>query len=72
MFENSHQLQLALLSALITVMTIVCFVYIIWQQPDALRMNKNGVPFFSADVVHPDTGEAIPINTLIEHYRADN
>lgn len=72
MIENSHQIQLAILSAIITLMTIGCFVYILWQQPESLRMNRNGVPFFSADVIHPDSGEPIPVDTLIEHYRADN
>lgn len=72
MFDNSHQLQLAILSLLITLMTVACFAYIVWQQPQSLRVKSNGVPFFSADVIHPDTGEPIPIDRLVEHFKADN
>ena len=72
MFENSQQLQLAILSLLITLLTIGCFTYILWKQPPALHMTRDGVPFFTPAVIHPDTGESIPVGTLVRHFKADN
>ncbi|MFT5504422.1 MAG: hypothetical protein ACI845_003558 [Gammaproteobacteria bacterium] len=72
MFENSQQIQLAILSIVITIMTIGCFAYIASNQPESLRMTRNGVPFFTADVIHPDTGKPIPVNELIDHYKSEN
>jgi hypothetical protein len=72
MFENSQQTQLAILSILIAIMTIASFAYIALNQPESLRMTRNGVPFFMADVIHPDTGKPIPVSELIEHYKSEN
>jgi len=72
MFENSQSIQLAVLSILITCMTIACFAYIILQQPESLRMTRDGVPFFTPDVVHPDTGKPIPVNDLVDHFKSEN
>ena len=68
MTESSQQLQLLLIAVVATVITIGSFAYILWQQPESLRMSRDGVPFFTPAVIHPDTGEAIPMETLVEHY----
>lgn len=39
--------------------------------PPSLRTDRDGVPHFTSEVLHPETGEAISVNTLIRHYRGD-
>jgi hypothetical protein len=39
--------------------------------PPSLRMDRDGVPYFTPQVLHPETGEAVSVNTLIRHYRGD-
>jgi len=39
--------------------------------PPSLRTDRDGVPHFTPQVEHPETGEAVSVNTLIRHYRGD-
>lgn len=43
---------------------------LIWP-PQSLRVDRDGVPHFTPEVEHPETGEAVSVNTLIRHYRGD-
>jgi hypothetical protein len=69
MTESSQQLQLLLISALAAAITIGSLGYILWAQPESLRMTRDGVPYFTPAVIHPDSGEAIPMEVLVEHYK---
>ncbi len=37
--------------------------------PPGMRYTAEGVPYLLPSVEHPQTGEAIPLETLILHYR---
>jgi len=39
--------------------------------PPSLRTDRDGVAHFTPKVEHPETGEAVSVNTLIRHYRGD-
>lgn len=37
--------------------------------PADLKVTRDGVPYFSPPVLHPVTGEAIPLEKLVQHYK---
>lgn len=39
--------------------------------PPSMKVDRDGVPHFTPQVMHPETGEGVPMNTLIKHYRGD-
>ncbi|MBL4615179.1 MAG: hypothetical protein JKY27_09940 [Magnetovibrio sp.] len=39
--------------------------------PQSLRTDRDGVAHFTPKVEHPETGDAVSVNTLIRHYRGD-
>jgi hypothetical protein len=66
---NVQQLQLAALALIVSLITVGSFTYILWKQPASLRQSRDGVPFFTPQVIHPDTGEAISVEELVEHFK---
>lgn len=70
MTETSQQIQLALLSIVVTVITLGSFAFILWKQPDSLRMSRDGVPYFTPAVIHPDSGNTVTVDELVQHYKA--
>lgn len=66
----SNNTQLAALTVVISVMTVLSFAYIFIKQPESLRVSRDGIPFFTPDVIHPDTGKPIPVKDLIEHFKS--
>jgi hypothetical protein len=67
---NGH-LQMWIFSALVTLLTIGGIAYIFIAQPEYLRADRDGVPYFSPKVENPITGEAIDMGTLVRHYRGE-
>lgn len=43
------------------------WVYI--NPPESMRVTRDGVPYLSPPVAHPVTGEAIPLEHLVQHYK---
>ncbi len=66
----SKQFQLHLFSIIAAVITIGSIVYVSVMQPDYLRKSREGTPFFTPQVVNPDTGEATDLDELIRHYKS--
>lgn len=64
--------QLKLLSIFCALLTVVCFAYIFWAQPESLRVSRDGVPFFTPKVINPDDGKSISVDELIQHFKNDN
>jgi hypothetical protein len=69
MSPSSQQKQLAALTIIIALMTVVSFAYIFWKQPKSLHVSRGGIPFFTPAVIHPDTGETISVDELVEHFK---
>jgi len=69
MSPSSQQIQLAALTIIIALMTVVSFAYIFWKQPQSLHVSRDGIPFFTPAVIHPDTGETISVDELVEHFK---
>ena len=58
-----------LFSILVATVSVLSLAYVIIAQPEYLRVSREGVPFFTPPVVHPETGEALEMDTLVEHYK---
>lgn len=43
------------------------FVYV--KPPEGMRVTREGVPHLSPPVAHPATGEAIPLERLVQHFK---
>jgi len=69
MRDNLQQLQLTVLALIVSLITVGSFTYILWKQPESLRLSREGVPFFTPAVINPDTGEAISVEALVEHFK---
>jgi hypothetical protein len=71
MTVSAQQLQLAALALIVSLITVGSFTYILWKQPESLRLSRDGVPFFTPQVIHPDTGEIISVDELVEHFKKE-
>lgn len=54
-------------ASVIAVLGGLTFVYV-WP-PEGMRVSRDGVPHLSPPVTHPVTGEAIPLERLVQHYK---
>ena len=70
MARLSSNTQLAALTIIVSIMTVVSIAYIFWKQPESLRVSRDGVPFFTPDVINPDTGKPISVNELVDHFKS--
>lgn len=69
---KSSEFQLKLLAIFCTALTIFAFIYILWAKPESLRSSRDGVPFFTPQVINPDGGKDISVDELIQHFKKDN
>lgn len=65
----SGQRQLGVFALLVTALSVASLSYVAIAQPESLRRTRAGVPYFTPPVEHPETGEAIPLDVLIDHYK---
>jgi len=70
-FNTTQDKQLLAISILITIMTVIIFIYMFTKAPESLKTSKNGVPFFTPDAIHPESGEIISIEKLVKHFKGN-
>ena len=56
---------------LITAISLVTLVYVYAYPPQSLQSTRDGVPFFTPPVSHPETGEPLDLGDLIRHYKGE-
>lgn len=39
--------------------------------PASMRVDRDGVPYFTPKVLDPATGQAVDMSVLVRHYRGD-
>lgn len=61
--------QMTVFSALVTLVAVASLAYILLVRPDYLRASRNCVPFHTPPVIHPETGEPLDVDTLVEHFK---
>ena len=65
---TNASLQLGTLSLLILLSLFGALLYLAVEQPESLRYSRNGVPFYTSLIEHPETGECLATNFLAEHF----
>lgn len=60
-------MRLFIAASALAVLGGLTFVYV-WP-PEGMRVTREGVPHLSPPVAHPATGEAIPLEVLVNHYK---
>lgn len=68
---TSGQLQLSIYSALVGIITVVTLFYVFIEEPGYLGYSRDGVAHLTPRVVHPQTGDALELGTLIKHYKGE-
>lgn len=63
------KLLMQFLVALSAIIVIAGLAYVYVKPPQSMRANRDGVPYYTPPVVNPMTGEAIPVEQLVKHYR---
>ena len=63
--------QMALYAGLVTALTVAALVYVYVVPLEGMRMTRDGVPYYTPPVVHPETGEALDLNELVRHYKGE-
>jgi hypothetical protein len=60
-------MRLFVAASAIAVVGGLAFVYV--KPPEGLRVTREGVPHLSPPVTNPATGEAIPLDRLVQHFK---
>ncbi len=60
-------MRLFVAASAIAVFAGLAFVYV--KPPEGLRVTREGVPHLSPPVTNPATGEAIPLDRLVQHFK---
>lgn len=60
-------MRLFVAASAIAVVAGLAFVYV--KPPEGLRVTREGVPHLSPAVTNPATGEAIPLDRLVQHFK---
>ena len=68
---SKDSLQMLTLSIVVTAISIAGLSYITMAPPDYLRADRDGVPFYTPQVQHPDGGEPVSMGELIRHYKGE-
>jgi hypothetical protein len=53
------------------IISIGGYLWMTLAPPPGLKATSDGVPYFTPPVVHPVSGEAIPLETLVRHYKGE-
>lgn len=62
---------LRLLIALSAIASIGGILWMTFAPPPGMKVTKDGVPYFTPPVSHPISGEVIPVDTLVRHYKGE-
>lgn len=68
---SKDYLIMLILSLAVLGISIASLAYIAVVQPDYLRADRDGVPFYTPQVINPETGEPVEMGELIRHYKGE-
>lgn len=66
-----QRLLMRLFVAIAAVTSIGGHLWMTLAPPPGLKATKDGVPYFTPPVIHPVSGEPIPVETLVRHYKGE-
>lgn len=71
MVKSKGFLAMLILSLTVTAISFAGLGYILITQPAYLKSDRDGVPFYTPQVINPETGEAINMGELIRHFKGE-
>ncbi|MCF8177571.1 MAG: hypothetical protein K9J74_03605 [Sulfuritalea sp.] len=66
--------QRLLLRLLVALSVIASFGGLLWMTfspPPGMKATRDGVPYFTPPVINPISGETVPVETLVRHYKGE-
>jgi hypothetical protein len=64
-----QKLLMRLFVGIAAIISIGGYLWMTLAPPPGLKATRDGVPYLTPPVVHPISGEKIPIETLVRHYK---
>jgi len=50
---------------------LASLVYVYFMPPASLQSTRDGVPFFTPPVEHPETGDPLDLGELVRHFKGE-
>jgi hypothetical protein len=66
-----QRLLMRVFVGLAAIVSIGGYLWMTFVPPPGLKADRNGVPYLTPPTIHPATGEAIPVGTLVRHYKGE-
>lgn len=66
-----QRLLMRLFVGIAVIVSVGGYLWMTLAPPPGLKATKDGVPYYTPAVVHPMSGEAIPLETLVRHYKGE-
>ncbi len=67
----SYNIIMRIFICFVTTLSISVLLYVYVFPPKSTRVSKNGVPFFTPHVTHPETGKSLSVDMLVRHYKGE-
>ena len=65
------RLLMRLLVLSVSVISLGSLIYVYAFPPPSMQTTRDGVPFFTPPVEHPESGEPIDLGDLIRHFKGE-
>lgn len=65
------RLLMRVFAAIAAIVSIGGFLWMTIAPPPGLKVTRDGVPYLAPPVLHPVSGEAIPLEKLVRHYKGE-
>jgi hypothetical protein len=68
---SKNYIGMASFSLIVAIISVLGLSYIFIAKPDYLKADRDGVPYYTPQVVHPETGEPVSLGELIRHFKGE-
>lgn len=66
-----QRLLMRLFAIIAAILSIGGFLWMTFAPPPGLKATRDGVPYLTPPVIHPVSGENIPLDKLVRHYKGE-
>ncbi len=66
-----QKLLMRLFVGIAAIVSVGGYLWMTFAPPPGLKATRDGVPYFTPPVVHPISGESVPLETLVRHYKGE-
>lgn len=68
---SKGQIQMVVYSSLVALLSIGAITYIVIKHPRYLHADRDGVPYFTPQVIDPVTNKPVDMRTLIRNFKGE-